>query len=1231
MNWKINLLAAIGLAAFAAFADDITAAKYPDADSVTVDEIERVKYNPDGTYVTEDECWTKILTEKGRREESTLSLHYSKRYGAAAIEYVGAIGADGVERVIDVTATTKESTDNSSMSANIYDPLDRRIVCTVPGLKIGETLHVKTRRSTFKARCQNEWADLSVMEWSHPILKSTFEVTAPKELPIKKSAVRHPLGNVTAAKRTLADGSTVHTFVCTNSPQCFPEPDMPQLYTQVQHVRVSTAEDWPEISRWYWNICAPHLAKTNAAMIAKIEELKARVKGEEELMKAIFKFVSQEIRYMGLTMEDTSPGYAPHDVDITFDNRYGVCRDKAGLLAAMLRLAGFNAFPVLIHVGAKLDQEIPQPFFNHAIVAVEKASISTVQPPTSDLQPYLLMDPTNENTKDLFPAYLCDKSYLVARPEGETLRTSPTPSAAHNALAVTTKGTLAKDGSMFVESTLRFSGINDTAYRGAFARWKGEDRVKFFDRLMKAVSPGAEIVRVEIEPQDMRDTSKPIVITVAANLPEMLLKGKTRSELNLPTLSKALGVVNFLLRGNTSLEKRKYPLVLDTTAQTDELLEIDLGGHVGAALELPSIAAVQPSTSDLQLPYEYCRDFKIEDGKLKMHRRLTIGAVEFSSAEYAALREEIKRTEAAERKRPVFAVNRLADADVHILLDRSETDVVSEREWTNETTVVKAVLTYEGKKKSAELKFGYNPSVKYLELVEASVSNRNGKVYRVTEKEQNVMDAGWTAKAPRYAASKQLIVNLPSVEIGSVIRYTLRSVTTNAPAAYYGTFAFDAYEPVERRIARVNDFRREESALKRLANEPNQPATHLWRDTVTISSNRFTTLDLQIPEDLEFPNVQQADDNKIKTVRDWMAKYVRVAGPSLYELPVAQQLTAPTTVLKERYATRLDYVRTLCALLRGEGYDARVVFAADNAEDDEAERRRDMYERPNVRVFAHPLCVVTEREGGFLGFGGTVKTYYLGTENEHTPIETTAYENCDYYDPESGEFGRITLDDRDFAARAHERSVYSVRENGAVDLAVENLLYGAGVGAFRKRYAEMLPEDRSRHYQALLGAVAQAATATRELETDVEAYPAVKRFECFVPDYATVTDGAITLQVPPLVSNLATFTGKERETPFAIGGSGDESEEVTIRFPEGYVNIECLPEDFAFTNPLDPDEVWLENRVTSEVKENVLTVVLRRTAYRRRYSWYRPELIESVKDQYRRANSRASRTISVRR
>ena len=65
-----------------------------------------------------------------------------------------------------------------------------------------------------------------------------------------------------------------------------------------------------------------------------------------------------------------------------------------------------------------------------------------------------------------------------------------------------------------------------------------------------------------------------------------------------------------------------------------------------------------------------------------------------------------------------------------------------------------------------------------------------------------------------------------------------------------------------------------------------------------------------------------------------------------------------------------------------------------------------------------------------------------------------------------------------------------MRENGAADVDVVDVQYGPDVGAFRKEYAEMLAEERSRHFQKLLGDLAQAASATRELETDVEGYPA---------------------------------------------------------------------------------------------------------------------------------------------
>ena len=1209
--------------------EEITLERYPDADVVLVNDSSCVKYHADGTSEETSESWTKILTEKGRREESTFSLSYSKRYGEAEILYVGAIGEDGVEREIDVSATTSESTDNSSMGVNIYDPLDRRIVCTIPGLRIGETLHMKIRRATLRPRCENVWADTSVFEWTCPIVRSSVEITAPKERPLKRIAIRNPLGNVVQSSRVLADGSTVHSFVCTNSPQAFAEPSMPPMLNQMQHLRVSTAEDWPEISRWYWNLCQPHLAKVTDAMKAKVAELVSGCATDAERLRAVFKFVSQEVRYMGLTMEDTSPGYSPHDIDITFDNRYGVCRDKAALLVALLRLAGFESYPVLIHVAGKHDDEVPQPFFNHAVVAVSDASAA---------DGYTLLDPTSENAKDLLPSFESDKSYLVCRPEGEKLLTTQIPPPDHNALRVASRARLGQDGSLFLVNDIRFGGVNDSIYRESLVKKTPEDRVKFFERVVRALASGAELIKCEVEPSDMRDTETPVRVVLTSKLPEMLLRGETRSELTVPYISGTIGLANFLLDGNTALEKRRFPLALDSTACVDETLDLELDGAPGPVKELPDDERLGVGCG-----YEFTRLFTVTNGLLRSHRRLALSRLEFSPEEYVRLREDMKRTEAAERRRPVFAEDRLADADVRWLDESSEIDVFSDRAWVITNRIEKEILTYKGKKSSAELKFSYNPAVDAVELVSAVVSNRDGSVSRVSDHEINVMDCGWAAAAPRYPASKLLVVNLPSVEIGSVISYTTVRTVTNAPASFYGSFGFDSQEPLDRRYVRVNGWSREVKLPRRIPDEPGQPVGELWRDRVAVSSNRLETAaaGLAVASDLApvdpcealgFDRSECGDEaDVIKALRDWMARNVRIAGPSYWEVPLALQLTDPETVLKERYATRLDYVRTLCALLRGAGCRADVVLAADDAADPQRLKDRFMREHLRLTAFAWPLCRVRVTKGGFLGFGGEVTTYFLGAENEYTPLGVSSMVGCDFIDPETGGFGVVTVPGEEFLDASEVKTEIDVAENGTVDMAIEMKLYGLDVGAFRRQYAEILPEDRSRLHQSLLARVAQAATAKGELETDIVSYPAVRRFACSVPDYATVDGDTLTLQLPPLASTIPTFTGKVRKTPFAVAATDRETETVTVRLPAGYTEIEHLPAEFRFGNPYDQEYLWLRSKVTTARVGDHLEVTVCREIPRRGYTWFMPDFIELVKDRSRIASSRANRTIVVRK
>ena len=1223
------LFLTIALWGFCTCADEITLEKYPDADAVLVKSIRDIEYFPDGTYADQDENWVKILTEKGRRDESEISVSFSSRYGGAEIVSVCVVGTNGVERAIDIAATMKETTDNSSMSENIYDPMHRKISCAVPGLKVGETIHTVIRRKTFKSRVEGQFADMAVFEWECPIIDSVFRVTAPKDLPLRKMAVRHSLGNVSETHVTNEDGRVVHTWRAANTPQAFKEPDTPPFYSIVENVQVSTAEGWDELSRWYWNLSLPHLAKTTEAITNKVLEVAKSADGFDATVRAIYKWVAQEIRYMGLTMEDTSPGYAPHDVNITFDNRYGVCRDKAALLVAMLRIAGIEAYPVLIHNGAKKDPEVPSPFFNHAIVAAANPAYD----PSLGLDDrrdgkYVLMDPTDESSRDIMPAYLSNCSYLVARPDGETLRTSPVPPAEpDNALVVDATGVLSGDGSVLLTQNLVFNGVNDNVFRQALLRRKPDSRRKMFETILRNRFPGAELMQCDIEPSDLQDTSRPLTVKLVSRITDAVSRGDTQDELAAPLLTPSMGSVSWALGGKTSLEKRRFPLVVDYTAGVVENLRLRLDDTIGEPLALPADRRISGK-------YSYERTFRVEGDELVVSRRATVNDVEFSPEEYAELREDLKNVETYERERPSFRRVTLSNANVRCRLSKTEIDLDGDSSWTVTNTIVKEILTYEGKKSSSELKFSFNPTWETVEILEATVSNADGKVARLSEREVNVMDCAWASSAPRYPASKQMVVNLPSVEVGSTIRYVVKKTVKDAPAPFCGYWTFDVFEPTDELTVRLNGDVRTVANPRILKAEPMAAPGDFWRDIWHVSSNSFhaAAAKLRLAADVKPVEGEFSD---MKDIRDWMVKHVRIVGPSLYEVPVEMQLTDPEVVLREHYASRLDFVRTMCALLRGAGYEADIVFSSADGSLDPQIKEIAMTRYPDVRQFAVPLCRVREYEGGWLWgllpFGETVKTTFIGTENEYTPVGLSAYAGSNYFDPETETF-QVVTQPAEFNPYYSAEIKVSVRENGSADFEISRTRWGSGVGSFRKKYEEMLPEDRSRHYQELLAGIAQAASATSELVTDTESYPSKLTFSCYVPSFATVKDDIMTFVLPDFFTPLFPLTGVERENPVCLDAIEGESVRYTVTFPEGYTVPDHLPRGYDFRSPLNFYDIWFSYRVTTSTNaEGRLVVEVVRTRAPRIQTILARDYFGLLKEWSRLGSARPNRTIIVRR
>jgi len=1205
---------------------------YPDADTVILDDATRIEYAADGTYTLDNDERILALTEKGRRSLRTVSIGVSRRYGDADIVSVEIIGTNGVARAVDFRKTLKEATDNSSNAANIYDPLNRKITCAVPGIEVGETRHVVTRRRVLKPRMRDAFATGALFESTSPIKRASLEIVAPAERPIASRKLRHPLAETVRSlpDEKLPDGRIRMRWIAENVPQAFPEPDMPSFGSVAQKVLASTSKSWEDVSRWYWTLCIPRLEATNAAMTNKVAELVRGLKTDAEKIRSIFKFVSQEIRYMGLTLEDESPGYAPHDVHITFDNRYGVCRDKAALLVALLRIAGLEAYPVLVTVGPKMDEDVPLPYFNHAIVAVADEAAG-----------FTLMDPTNESTKDLLPAYLMDCSYLVAHPEGRPLAVVPVKPASENAFRADTKGTLEPDGSALVETSATFGGANDL-FRGGFVKKTPKERRRLFEGLLRTSYPGAELLSFEMTPADLRDTENPIVVSLTARLPDLVVRGETRDELALPFVFSGFSIADRMLASGTELEKRRFPLTFFSTALAEERLVLKIADSLGKPLAVP------PDVVEGKNGCRYERSISIKDGTLSAVRRRSVDVTELSPEGYLALKDDLEAIEQGVRRKPQFAVRGEGhEANVKMLLDRLDVHLRSPFAWTATNTWVKEVLTYAGKKSSAELEYGYNPLVSTCEIVSATVSNRNGSVYSVTPKEMNLLDAGWVASAPRYPASKKLIVNLPAVEIGSVIRVTAVTSVTNSPIAYCNVFTFDSTEPIGVKEVSVEGLPMKVAWAGALTNvietskfafavtnpamlprESVQPPSLLWRKSALVSAADLDECRNMLFDALADARAMDSDaaadkarmlveglvasESKIKEVRDWLYKNVRVAGPGLFTLPFGQAFFPPDRSLSDGYASAADWMNLYFAMLEAIGCDAEYILADGDAAGYQAiaRVRRDV---PQPDDFNDLMIRATVRDGGwFFGlFGGETKTYILDFENEYTPL------------------GVRDVDGRN--GRVESYMSFDINDTGAARIMVSNSTWGVAVAGLRKKYAEMLPEMRARHHTELVGNIAESAEAISGLETDIDGYPFTISYSAYASNYAVKNGDTITLVVPGLGGAFLPNGENERKGPFGVSGRLRPS--VFIReivFPEGYTAVEHLPEPWEIALPGDAAS-RIRSSVDNEVVDGRLHITFRETHLPWQARMFSRDWQGFFRDWNRRTGSRLIRTIVVRR
>ena len=339
-------------------------------------------------------------------------------------------------------------------SAPMYSDLHEKHV-TVKGLQVSDTLEYVVRYRTIKPQVPGQfWFEYNFTK--QLIVKDEeLQIEFPRDKFVNVESPGHP------PQIAEKNDSKVYTWKTSNLALKTGKTAKRKTQAQFPDVQLTTFHNWDEVGRWYDQLQRPQLAVTPQIQ-AKTAELTKGLTTDDEKIRAIYDYVSTHIHYVSLSFGVGR--YQPHAAEDVLENEYGDCKDKHTLLAALLKAAGYDAWPALINSSRKVNPKVPSPAeFDHVISVVPQKSATLWLDTTPGASPF-----------GLIFLNLRDKDALVIPGNAiASLQRTPAQPPFESLQEFQADGKLSKDGTFTSKVQFKFRGDVEVLYRVALRNTPG--------------------------------------------------------------------------------------------------------------------------------------------------------------------------------------------------------------------------------------------------------------------------------------------------------------------------------------------------------------------------------------------------------------------------------------------------------------------------------------------------------------------------------------------------------------------------------------------------------------------------------------------------------------------------------------------------------------------------------------------------------------------------------------